>query len=460
MKINAPLRWFVSLTALVLMVIAIVMPMRFQILSPRLGMPVVLKPQASFTVELKTSVPFVLPALELNLLSRNQSVLLQPVKIDKGVLIHSIRVQLPPELAAGQYDLQLTSEKQRYTYPNSVYLVDRFPEEISIVQLADLPVLGGAGKGDALFQQIIDEINIINPHVVLLTGDLAYGGSWDQYSRLLKAMQGFDMPVIAVPGNHEYEGWGAYLKLLGQPYHSVDYGNYRFISLNSGHGKDQLTQSQYAWLRRQLQRSKPETVPLIQIHHPLHHKPGLRGYLQVHVQDVVELVRQYRIPIVLSGHWHGDAVYDSQGQERTDTWQFKGAPYVVTTTAGADLRKDYSNSPLHYGYRIVRLKQHQLLNYTYDYDGDGQRDASSSIPTGKLRVKYINPELAIVSNQLNEFIPRAKIKFIIPGTNTKLKPNKGRLLRATLLQDRVEYEVLLDLTPNSEITIEMISNLH
>ncbi|MDH5324055.1 MAG: metallophosphoesterase [Gammaproteobacteria bacterium] len=452
---NRVVQWLLSVGIVVVILAAVMLPLRVEIVAPRLGIPVIRQPSQSFEVELQSSIPFYLPYLALSLESAAGSVPLEIKSMSVGVLRHRLQVSLPQNIQAGMYTLQAQGRWRSYKRPNAVTVVQRFKPELSLVQLADLPVLGGDGSGDALLRQIIGEINIINPDLVLFTGDLAYGGSWDQYNRLLDAMLDFATPVIAVPGNHEYEGWGAYLKLLGQPYHVVSYGGYHIVSLNSGHGKDQLTHSQYAWFQNTLASLPEQAVPLLQIHHPLHHKPGLRGYLQVHVDDVVAQVKQAGIPVVLSGHWHGDAVYDELGRERTDTWRFDGTPYVVTTTAGADLRPPYSSSPLHHGYRLLRLRQGELQFYTYDYDGDGKRDASSSLPTGLLSLRHISNTHLVVENQLNETFVDAKVVFHVPGDNPNYVPSIGRLLDYMVLADKVRFEVLLDLPARSDTTVTL-----
>jgi predicted phosphodiesterase len=430
-------------------------PLRVEILTPRLGIPVITQAGERIQPVIKTSLPFFYPAMQWRLSNGENQYPLQSVSSHSGLATKVFDLQLPDNIPNGAYSLIADSGggdfmEQRKT----VHVIDSVPDDFSIVQLADLPTLGGNESGDALLQQIISEINIINPNVVLFTGDIAYGGGWDQYRRLIDSMAKVDAPVIAVAGNHEYEGWAGYLHYFVEPYHIVDYGPYAFISLNSGHSRDQMTQSQLQWLRKQFRQLQDKT-PIVQIHHPVHHDKGQHGYVHVNADKLEALFKRYGVPIVLSGHWHGDMVFDEQGRQRRDTWDFPGTPYVTTTTAGADLREDYSASPLHHGYRLIRLKNTKLQTYTYDYDGDGQRDAAASIPVGKLNVTDTGDNTITIRNDLNESLPNAKVTISVAETPTALRPTRGKIVGYRELDGKTLVDILVDLPANSKTTISL-----
>jgi 3',5'-cyclic AMP phosphodiesterase CpdA len=445
----------VALTALAIIVAVywMIFPLRVEIQTPRLGIPVIARAGEQIRPVIKTSVPFYYPTLRWRLDDGNNQYTLQAVSSYSGLSNKAINLKLPDNILPGAYALLAEAgEDTLIVQRKTVHIIDSVPEDFTLVQLADLPTLGGDESGDALLQQIIGEINLINPNVVLFTGDIAYGGSWDQYRRLADAMATVDAPVIAVAGNHEYEGWAGYLHYFIRPYHTVDYGRYKFISLNSGHSRDQMTQSQYRWLRAQFRQLRGQT-PIVQIHHPLHHTEGQRGYVHVNADKMVTLFKRHQVPIVVSGHWHGDMVFDEMGNERRDTWDFPGTPYVATTTAGADLREAYSASPLHHGYRLIRLKNDRLVSYTYDYDGDGQRDPAASIPVGKLNVTYNDDNTVTIRNDLNEYLPNAKLTLRIPDAHKTFQPSRGKVLRQRQRNGQNFLDILVDLPANSKTTI-------
>ncbi len=445
------------MTALLIVISAILVlfPLRIDILTPRLGIPVISQAGEQINIVAQSSLPFYFPSIRWQLRAGDNQYALPEISSHTSFATKVFVVKIPSNTPAGAYSLQAQlSEGRLIEHRKTVHIIDSVPEDFSMIQLADLPTFGGDESGDKLLQQIISEVNIINPNVVLLTGDIAYGGSWDQYRRLVDAMATLDAPVIAVAGNHEYEGWAGYLHYFREPYHAVDYGRYKFISLNSGHSRDQMTESQYQWLLGQLQHLQNKT-PIVQIHHPLHHKEGQHGYVHVKADELVALFKKYGVPIVLSGHWHGDMVFDEYGNEHRDTWDFPGIPYVATTTAGADLRAEYSASPLHHGYRLIRLKNNKLQSYTYDYDGDGQRDAAASIPVGKLNVIRREENSLTIQNELNENFPNAKIVLTTQDVETHWQPTQGRILRQTQRDGEKVFEILVDLPAHSETTITL-----
>jgi hypothetical protein len=132
----------------------------------------------------------------------------------------------------------------------------------------------------------------------------------------------------------------------------------------------------------------------------------------------------------------------------------------VTTTAGADLREKYSSSPLHHGYRLIRLDarkgQAGLQFYTYDMDGDGRRDATSSIPVGKLRARQTDPKSLLVENDLHEALENAQVEIKVPGDNLTLMPNQGQLLKCYKDNGHAVYEIGVALAANSRTEISLV----
>ena len=433
----------------------VLLPAQTSIETPRIGQPAIVTPGESLSIKLKTNIPYWRPDMEITLVSTQTQQVLNISKQSYSTNKVFLNAVIPQSLAPGSYNLKIKFGTEDLIRAKAVHVLEQYPQELSIVQLADLPTLGGDGAGDKLLAKLIAEINLINPSVVLFTGDLAYGGgNWYQYERLLEAMSTIDAPVIAAPGNHEYEGWSGFLTLLGNPDHSVSFGDYHFISLNSGHGRDQLTLSQFKWLTAKLQQNKDKTQ-IVQLHHPVKHRKELRGYLHHHVDQFSTLLERFTVPIVLSGHWHGDAVYDKNGKEYSETWEFPGTPYVVTTAAGADLREKYSSSPLHHGYRLIRLKGSVLESYTYDYDEDGQRDASSSIPVGRLNIHYESRMNVSVKNELAETFEKAKVNLRAPVSMGNLQPNRGRILNKYRENDGYRYEIGFSLPAKSMVNITL-----
>jgi hypothetical protein len=171
----------------------------------------------------------------------------------------------------------------------------------------------------------------------------------------------------------------------------VDLGRFRVISLDSAHGRDRLTPSQFRWLRGQTDTLEGR-VPLIQLHHPIF-PPGAAvlgngdtsgGPLFGFRDAFVRLCLERQVPIVLTGHWHQDAVFDSNGRFRDDTPDFPGTKFVVTTALGVDVRHVTRWPHSYSGYRMLMFDQGRLVRYTQDLPGQPSPTPIASTPLGTL----------------------------------------------------------------------------
>ncbi len=262
---------------------------------------------------------------------------------------------------------------------------DRF----RIVQVADVAPPGR----EALMGQFLREMEILKPDAVLVSGDLAYAETpaWYAYVQgWVRSIEVLGIPVVLVPGNHERKGWPEYLRHFGSTTsHRVDLGPLRIISLDSAHGRDQLTPSQWLWLRSELADTGGRT-PILQLHHPVFpagsatqgEAGGSGGSLHGFQKQLVRLCVEKKVAAVLSGHWHSDAVFDSTGRLRDDTAEFEGPKFIVTTALGNELRRVTRWPESYYGYRILDFEGGRLVRYTHGSDPDGRPRPIASTPLG------------------------------------------------------------------------------
>jgi 3',5'-cyclic AMP phosphodiesterase CpdA len=254
-----------------------------------------------------------------------------------------------------------------------------------LVHIADLPPLGR----EPMMERFLEEMARLRPAAVLIGGDIVYGETREAYGLMtafLRRLEALGIRVVAGPGNHERKAWPEYLRHFGTGApERVDIGRVRVLSLDSGHGRDQFTPSQFRWFRRELERLDGQT-PVVLLHHPLFRTNssirgeagGSGGILHGHRRAFVDLCEARGVPIVLSGHWHCDGVFDARGAVRTDGPDFPGTKFVVTTALGADLRQVVPGVKLDFGYRVLVFEGGRLARYTEDTDGDGRPDPVAS----------------------------------------------------------------------------------
>jgi predicted phosphodiesterase len=245
----------------------------------------------------------------------------------------------------------------------------------------------------ALLDQFVLEMEALRPDAVLLGGDLTYHESEPWYAHVRERMRRLELagiPVIVAAGNHERKGWPLFLRHFGhRPTHRVDLGGLSILTLDSAHGRDQLTPSQFHWLEAQLNDLGGRSA-VIQLHHPvfpagaaIHGEAGgSGGSLQGFQKRFLRLCAEKNVAAVLSGHWHSDAVFDSSGRLRDDTAEFPGTKFIVTTALANELRQVTRWPLVRYGYRVLEFEDGKLLRYTHGNDALGRPAPVASTPLG------------------------------------------------------------------------------
>jgi len=239
-----------------------------------------------------------------------------------------------------------------------------------LVHIADLPTLGDEGR----MRQFVEEMKLLGPDLILATGDLCYVETQAWYGFIQDSLKAAGAPVIVAPGNHEHKSWPLWLRNFGgRINHRVDAGPFTILSLDSRHGRDAFTPSQMRWLETELKRAREAgRAILILSHHPIFpagpsgkgEGHGIGGNLQVFQSRFVDLCGAYGVAAVLSGHWHQDAVYDSNGRLRDDTPDFPGTRFIVTTSLGHAERLVCRWPHRNIGYRVLEFREGRLLRYT------------------------------------------------------------------------------------------------
>ena len=378
-------RWILPYFCAVLALLAVGLPLRTRLDAPRLGAPAIVPAGRAFDVAFVTSLPFVPWRLAAEAVERQWGFHLE----------HQGRRILGHRSLGNHYWITLadaTPVPGAFRLPSDGlehWSEGAVPERLILVHVADFP---STGK-EVMLERFVDEMAVLKPHAVLASGDLAYDSSATWYAFLVaqfRRLEALGIPVIACPGNHERGGWARYLNTFGQnTTHRVNLGPFAVLSLDSAHGRDRLTPSQFQWFRRQLD-TLDARVPLVQLHHPVF-PPGAAiqgdgeksgGPLFGFRDGLVRLCLERQVPIVLTGHWHQDAVFDAAGRFRDDTPDFPGTKFVTTTALGDALRRVTRWPYRYHGYRILTFEKGRLVRYTQDLPGQPSPTPIASTPSG------------------------------------------------------------------------------
>lgn len=202
-----------------------------------------------------------------------------------------------------------------------------------IAQLSDphvYPPEAGAGGGVRMggvdtaerLRRAVAHVNALPQaaDIVLVTGDLGYDGTDEEYALLRPILDRLDAPYFVIPGNHDERGAfrrafadHAYLPADGEFLHYVleDYP-LRLIGLDTvrpGHLGGAMCRERRAWLEARLDEA-PERPTIIFMHHP----PFAIGMLMMDAmrcqggRKMGEIVARHKqIERILCGHVHRPA---------------------------------------------------------------------------------------------------------------------------------------------------------
>ena len=306
-------------------------------------------------------------------------------------------------IPCGFYNITVTTEKEEYTWPHAVKIIDEEPEEFSFVQLTDTHI----GKVYNLINEkeiLTDVIHYVNeevkPDFVLLSGDLV-----DWYNSLNKRnffieLQEIivmcDSPVFTIPGNHDrYEHR---LLLLYNPFYdlsnyhlyinplndySFEYGDMNFLLLDSGYDYSRweikpniwnptpegsgLTNTQIYLIENEL--GDDEINQNIIMHHPAVNEIDDYGLFSVpddlpsgndeciafNRAEFIEYCLTSNVSLVLVGHTHENKILNYLGEEPTDPFDW---PMFVQTDSTTLDRENV-------GGRLVDVEDGQVQSYEY-----------------------------------------------------------------------------------------------
>jgi predicted MPP superfamily phosphohydrolase len=321
--------------------------------------PVIVRPGDDFPVEVATpetasgwqvtlESPWATATLEL----KNAS-----FSPDKGRW--TLNVTTPSGIPSLLYGIRLKFTGGEDFQPRAVMVVSAFKDSIKVVHLTDVHVYRSEQLFDR-YRQLADEINLINPDIIVVTGDMTdsngyTGDRWpesDQYPPMLDLWNSFYMPTFIVPGNHDlspshneddYARWNRFFETTD---FSFDVGLYHFTAFDDAFTmvsamheeayRDDLFPEQLAWIENDLSRNSDAKMRILLYHVPLHSTKS----------KVNELAASYGVRLALYGHVHMNQVD-----------KFPSTTYVQTAAAFEG------------NYRVVNLNNGKIGEINAKKDG-------------------------------------------------------------------------------------------
>ncbi|MHB8078373.1 MAG: metallophosphoesterase [Candidatus Krumholzibacteriia bacterium] len=264
-------------------------------------------------------------------------------------------------------------------------------------------------------REVIDDVNIINPEFVLLTGDLVNEGELEDYllrryySHAQRVLGEFAVPVFLTSGNHDLGGWDAtppsdgtarrdwwrffgWKRLANPPAgapartqdYSFDYGAVHYVGLEAYnnydnylpqyYGTDSFTSAQLQWLGADLVAATGSTSQVLFTHYDFLNQLNL-GSLG--------------LEMALMGHTHSNS-----GSLTTK-------PYDLITSATCDGKRAYrvvrvSNGVVTPLASVAAGSSGQNLQVVYTPANDGTHDSISASVTNTFPIRFENALLRFV----------------------------------------------------------------
>ncbi|HEC88843.1 MAG TPA: metallophosphoesterase [Thermoplasmata archaeon] len=409
----------------------------FKILQPRCSAPAIIEKGGIFTIVFeKCSFTQIFAKISTAYEPVVDEIYLEIEEFYEDEEIY-LSARVPENTPVELYNLTVIVENNGYfakTEPRAVSVVDKIDGNFTFIHLTDFHIGDIRGFKENIRETIgwkaakkcIEEINLIHPDFVIITGDLVFGQLYPfeyliEYRSLYRILQQFDVPTYLCPGNHDgyvqcgedgFEFWQEY---FGPLYYSFDYGSTHWIMANSydwskpsrfgisyivfnwgGYiGREQLK-----WIENDLEKNE-EKIKFIALHHnPLWETKNdslLKNEYEGR-KELLSMIERYGVKAVFDGHVHYDNVTIKNG-----------TLYITTTTASSSLSKEDA----YWGYRLIEARNNSIFSYNY-------REPEYSIPSYMLNYTFENEYRMRVENNLDMNIS-AYIVFTVPSGEYEIK---------------------------------------
>ena len=182
-------------------------------------------------------------------------------------------------------------------------------ERLLLVHMSDMHC-GPKLEGNTL-QQAIDEINALDPHIVVVTGDLTEDGLTSEFQEAKRYLKQLKCKHVVVgSGNHDSRTTGYLLfpKFFGEPSSVIVIGDVALIMLNSSRPDredGEIGYNQGLWLTRCLDQHK-DKFKIAALHHHLIPVPdtGMERNIVSDAGDLLRTLILNDVNLVLCGHRH------------------------------------------------------------------------------------------------------------------------------------------------------------
>ena len=277
---------------------------------PRLGMPAFVQHSGMLNITFTGGTE----VQSIEAYNLTHGVRLEIVEIMKGEDFTTVRVDLPTNLTVGLYGLRLYVDGNVMEEPNClcVWVPD---DDILILHATDLHFstvrerMGLETYSPRYYlNTLIQEANALKPDLVIMTGDNTDSQLEEDHAEFRRLLAGFNVPVILVIGNHDFQRLSPELFITYQgPDHGVvDLGWLSIYTISTDDGE--IVREHIDWLNQSLQENEDRKI--VCFHHP---PASLNESDSGGLNRLLRILSQGGVEICLNGHMHVDMIEEYYG---------------------------------------------------------------------------------------------------------------------------------------------------
>lgn len=232
-----------------------------------------------------------------------------------------------------------------------------------IAHISDLHV-SVADFDEDIFMKAVNEINNLNPDMIILTGDLTDHGYYNEFEQATRYLTLFEAPLFAVPGNHDARnlGYQTFEELVGERSWKLTMDeNFTVIGLDSSspdEDKGHIGTPQHMWLEHHLDECVIiENFSIVALHHHLVPIPqtGRERNVLSDAGDILKTLTTHEVDLVLSGHKHVPNI-----------WKLNNTVIVnAGSLCSTKLRGKNKNS-----YNVYEISDNEIEIFLNEVDGE------------------------------------------------------------------------------------------
>ena len=360
-----------------------------------------------------------------------------------------LQARVRDQIPMGLYDLVVTASGGiRDTTTQSVKVIEGAKHDFYFIHLTDTHIPERGESTLPFLEEIIQEVNIINPEFVLLSGDYVNRSYKDQIEIGQLYLEKFKVPVYLTSGNHDIgDGMEPWWEYFGWPYlnysdpnhwdngpvtqdYSFDYGNLHIVAPMTWvnyiyfqywiYGYHSMISSQIEWLHQDFSLTQGDPYLIMFYHYDF-------GWYD-DVPQMPEFFNQYDVDLALWGHTHQAAEYHD-------------GPTLSLNTDDA-----MSSSG---GFRLLKFEDGQLVAHPHLWNPDNitlvlsqPNDGTGTSNTATI----VNTHDVVFENALVRF------EMLSPGN---YQVEGGEVLQVVDAGDRLIYEVVTEVPANGQTVVNI-----